>query len=794
MKRRDFFTVIGGAAAGITIGRAGLANLLPPRVDPAARRPSLTATPSEREAISVCGGCAAGCSVLLRVVDERIVGMRGSPRDPLGMGGVCPRGLSEVAAFYEPDRLLGPVAFSRGSQRTAHRIEWKAALAKLDEPVVKLVAAGRGARIGVALSSGRGVTSAVATSVLASLGSPHVYAVDPLRDEAVRPTSTMLFGQPVAPGYDLERTDVIFAFGADVLEGWLSPSFVARRFGRGRTGPRQLQLVYVGSHLTQTAMRADDWIRCRPGTEATVALALAGQLLDTGSGSKSALEAVAGLRGFADEEGGQREGVGAALRRDYTVAAAAQQSGVPAAEIRRLARVFAAASAPVAIGERTAGSAGMFGLAAVHVLNIVAGRVGREGGVFLPRPAPVAALPGAAAVPGRLDAPPISRVAGTSIWRVFRELALANKPPPFDVLLLEDGAALGDLGEGDPAFALLRKIPLIVSAATGLDASTAVADLVLPATTTFEQTVDVEPASSGPFSAVAAAEAAVPRLVDGRPFADVLLHLGRAAGKLTADAPKDVAAAVRHRLSGLASAEHGLAYTTPYSERWNAHAAGRANSPPGSDAGDGKNADAFVAAVLAQGGWVDPRAELSPPTAARPIAVHGLVRLRQQSVAGLFRMPSDERAWLPRSEHAAPATNPPQTLALQPIPVGTLNGRGAPNRPALLQTAAPHVQAGFRPWAALNPADARPRGIANTDILRLETAHGAIEVEARVTEGARPGTIAVPWAPWARGTGRYLTHWTAGAERLAQGVASDAIGARTVGGLPVKVARTGRKA
>ena len=108
MKRRTFLGLVGSGVAGITVGQVGLARLLP-RKNPSGAGADGLGLGQEREAISVCGGCAAGCSTLVRVVDERIVGVRGNPRCPMGMGGLCARGVSEVEAFYDPDRLLGPL-------------------------------------------------------------------------------------------------------------------------------------------------------------------------------------------------------------------------------------------------------------------------------------------------------------------------------------------------------------------------------------------------------------------------------------------------------------------------------------------------------------------------------------------------------------------------------------------------------------------------------------------------------------------------------------------------------------
>jgi anaerobic selenocysteine-containing dehydrogenase len=83
-----------------------------------------------------------------------------------------------------------------------------------------------------------------------------------------------------------------------------------------------------------------------------------------------------------------------------------------------------------------------------------------------------------------------------------------------------------------------------------------------------------------------------------------------------------------------------------------------------------------------------------------------------------------------------------------------------------------HRRAQGELWLDVHPMDAAARGIVHGTSVRLTSAHGTLEVRARVGERVRPGVVAVPsggWASLGRGgasanvlTGDGLTMWSGG--------------------------------
>ena len=85
-----------------------------------------------------------------------------------------------------------------------------------------------------------------------------------------------------------------------------------------------------------------------------------------------------------------------------------------------------------------------------------------------------------------------------------------------------------------------------------------------------------------------------------------------------------------------------------------------------------------------------------------------------------------------------------------------------------------HLRAEGEPYVELHPADAQARSIGAGDQVRVESAHGSLELAARVGDRVRAGVVAVPsgwWASLSPGgrsanalTGDGLSLWSGGGD------------------------------
>ena len=282
---------------------------------------------------STCRECPAGCGLIAKNREGRVIKVEGNPLHPLNRGKLCLRGQAAVQALYHPDRLTTPLLREEGRWVPLSR-----------DRALELIAA----RVREAARRGEGrvriLSEVVGQSALAlmraALGNwnaagPVIY--EPYAYEALRAANREVFGVEGLVSYRLEEADLVLGFGAEFLETWLSPVEYAWKFKAMHAvrGEGKGAFLQVSPFLSLTGANADRWYACRPGAESWVALGLAGRLLGLG-------------RGRHLPEG---------LRREIEQATAAVPfsrvelvAGIPAARLEELARRLAAAERPLVLG------------------------------------------------------------------------------------------------------------------------------------------------------------------------------------------------------------------------------------------------------------------------------------------------------------------------------------------------------------------------------------------------------------------------------------------------------------
>lgn len=164
---------------------------------------------------STCGGCPAGCGVLVKTRDGRPIKLEGNPDHALSQGGLCAVGQAEVLGLYDSQRLREPTL-------DGHAADW----ARIDERVRKGLAAAQDANRSVVLLTGTihsPTTRAAIAKFLADVpGARHV-TYDPLSASAIADGHRLTHGVRTIPRYRFDRADVIVSLGADFLGTWISP-------------------------------------------------------------------------------------------------------------------------------------------------------------------------------------------------------------------------------------------------------------------------------------------------------------------------------------------------------------------------------------------------------------------------------------------------------------------------------------------------------------------------------------------------------------------------------------------
>ncbi len=426
MDRRKFLTVLGvsggGALALSGCSTSRVEKLVPYLVQSEDQIPGVPTFYA-----STCTECAAGCGVHVRTREGRAVKLEGNPEHPVNQGKLCSRGQAALQGLYNPGRIRAPMA--RNADGTFAAITWDDAIGRL---AAKLgPAAGK---LAVVSGAGRGSFADLLADWTTTAGG-RLVRWEPFDHEPVRAANRQVFGIDQLPAHDFASAKYILSFGADFLETWLSPTENQRGFAdaHGFAEGDVAKFVYAGPRMDLTGLNADEWLAIRPGTEAALALAIAG--------------VVAADRGAPE----------AAQLAKFTPAAAAQETGIPAERIERIAKEFAAAKPSLAVaGGISAQHAGAAELcAAVNLLNFVAGNVGQT---------------------VRMDAD----LAAGDGYAALARLGAAIDGGQVSVLILHDTNPAYALPKAGGFAARMRKVPFKVGITLFLDESAALCDLLLP--------------------------------------------------------------------------------------------------------------------------------------------------------------------------------------------------------------------------------------------------------------------------------------------------------------------------
>ncbi len=704
ISRRDFIKLVGMGAAA-----AGLSGCVGQPLSDVQTQPSnLETSPTAQVDWSptVCRICPAGCGVLARVVDGRVVKIEGNPLHPLSQGKVCPRAQAAMQVLYDPDRIQHPLR--RTSKRGAgywERISWEEAITQVARNLAAIHQRGEAHALLFLHDAPPGQMRELIDRFCRAYGSPNAVAADGL--DAERLAHLLTQGWFDLAAHNWEETAYVLFFGGSFLEDWQSQVHMLRAYSYMRRGrpDRRARIVQIGSRFSVSAAKADEWTPLLPGREGALALGMAHvivreRLYDDDFVANHA-------EGFDD--------FAALVLEQYAPGVAAGLSGVPAETIKRLAREFAGNRPAVAVAGRGLGEStnNLLNRVAIHALTALVGSVGAPGGILRPRQPPFTpwqpVLPEEPSQP-RLDgAGSVAHPFAANAFHALPERILIGAPYAPQALFLHETNPLFEGAGASRWHSAFKSIPFIVSFSPFMDESTRYADLVLPNHTFLERWVDgTSPGGMGA-PTVGVGQPAVEPLYDTRHTGDVLLDLARAmGGPLPGIFPwPNFKELLRFRTEGLAESGGSI----------------RVDS-----------FDQFWSELLERGVWVG-----APYTFGQWDKVlttpSGRFQFRLEQLEG--ELPHYEP---PR--YAGDETEYP--LHLIPYRVIADAGCRAPNAPLLWEMYGLHLKEAWQNWVEIHPETAHRLGIDDGDQVWVESPQARIRLKARIYEGAMPDAVNVP--------------------------------------------------
>ncbi len=553
ISRRTFLKLSSAGAAlwALEQGLEGVADA--ELIGPGGKEVSRTTGKPRRGVATTCQLCPARCGVIAFLDDSgKVVRIEGNPKHPNNQGRICAKGIAGTDVLYDPDRVLYPLrrAGARGEGKW-ERISWDQAYEELAGKLNELRQRGHPEEF--VFHAGSAATDSFIARFMKAYGTPNNIIPLPYADDNKFLAHQLTWGAPIGIP-DLAQTRYILNFGANPYEAHLFHLPLVQRLidARMKNGAK---LVTLDVRLSTTAGKSDEWIPLVPGTDGVVALAMANVIVGEGLHDASFLKA---WSNYSADQLAQHLA-------QYTPEVAEAISGVKAADIRRIAKGFAAAKPAVAISGTGVSMHynGLLNERCVGLLNAVTGNIDTPGGYCLPRSYELAEPDPQPPAPARTTA--LSNPAGfpfsktTQFHAVFAVLKETRQRVGVYMTYMHnpvysspDRAVTAEVLRNEDI------IPYYVAVETHLSESALLADLVLPDATYLERW-DVESVPAFDLvPTVSLRQPAVQRRGEAVPFHDVCIQLAKRIGGgmeryFTFGSAEDYVRQVVAKIPGLAS-------------------------------------------------------------------------------------------------------------------------------------------------------------------------------------------------------------------------------------------------
>ncbi len=464
---------------------------------------------------TTCNECSAGCGIIAKVREGRVIKLEGNPGDPIGQGAICARGQAALQGLYNPDRLRAPML--RGADGKLGKISWDDALKQFADRLKD--AAGKGSDRIAMIDAPRGPTrQKITAAFLESYKSSRAIYYEPLHDGPARDASQIVFGRRDLPSYRIDQAQVLISFGADFLETWRSPVELARQYAefrapKNRSGALTIgRAIYVGPRFSMTAARCDEWIPTPLGAEAMIALSVLNVILAQGWVAPNSTVDVAVLKSFVAS---------------YDPASVSERAGISADRINQIAEHFGKADSALAL----AGGGDAAVHAAAYILNAATGNLGRT-------------------LQFNEGEPPEDVTRSEDVTAALDAIRSGH----IDVLVIAGSNPLYSMPPAWKADEALKKVPFLIWAGTVPDETAEAAHLLLPIHHPLESWRDIFPRAG----VHGLGQPVMQPVFASKPLGDILIALANQSGAPPL-AWKDAADAVKTEWVKLSSGATGSA-------------------------------------------------------------------------------------------------------------------------------------------------------------------------------------------------------------------------------------------
>ena len=529
--RRTFLKVsaLGGAAVG-----AG--KILSP-LDTHSAQPLGKKNPGvleEKWVVTSCLNCQARCAMRVRVVNGKAVKITGNPQSRVSDGEICPRGHIGLQVLYDPGRIHTPLKRTNNQKGNGvdpkwAPISWDQALGEITDRLNKLREKGEPNKLLLFYGLNTISSQDMIFRFAEAYGTPNLISGDGLDSETEKSGNWLADGHYASTAYDLDQTNYILGFGADLLESAKPLSRYLRKWGKiRREKPNRTKIVVINPRYSVTAAKSDEWIPINPGTEGALAMAIAHVIV-----SEDLFDKV-----FVRDWTTGFEAYKKRVLSQYSPEEVSKITGILPETIRRIAREFARTRPALAL--RGPGlinwPEGSLTSYAIFCLNALVGSIEVPGGVLYQEDVKYNDMPRLvedeiarkSKAKGALDLRGTDKFpAAKVVTNRIPESLIENVPYPVE-MAMGFSSNFNMLSPGTDRWdKALKKLPYYVHLSPFISEMALYADLILPSTTFLEEWgYDHSPAGSG-FAEVKIKQPVVAPRGSARSIVDILFQISK---------------------------------------------------------------------------------------------------------------------------------------------------------------------------------------------------------------------------------------------------------------------------
>jgi len=369
--RRDFIKACAVSAAMVTTGCSTQKQPVQSKaIDP-------VKTDADTWVKSVCRYCGTGCGVLIGVKQGKVVAVKGDPKNEVNKGLLCAKGYYLPQILIAKDRLTKPLVKKEGK---FVETSWEEAMELITSKFKETIAQYGPEAVGF-YGSGQALAEEeyVANKLFkGAIGSNNVEGNPRLCMASAVGGYISTFGadEPMGAYDDIEHADVFFIIGSNMAE--CHPVLFARLTERKRKNP-ETKIIIADPRRHRSHEVADISVPFKPGTDLALLNAMAYVIIEEGLTDEEF------IKKHTSFSNGKEKITYIEFKnfiKEFTPEFAEKKTGLSAAKIRELARLFAEPGKntmsmwTMGINQRIAG---VWANNLLHNLHLLTGKICRPG-------------------------------------------------------------------------------------------------------------------------------------------------------------------------------------------------------------------------------------------------------------------------------------------------------------------------------------------------------------------------------------------------------------------------------